>query len=160
VAAPPPVAVPRVVPREVEPPPALAAPVARLEPKLAAVFPSRANAAPPPEAEVSYDPPHPGVFRRALHKIEGTEGESGAFVPPSPTRKVAPVKPADAGFQTRLVDVKVLIDESGNVTRAQILTKGSDLAAAALAAARQWQFTPARKHDKPVASEMVLHFRF
>jgi outer membrane biosynthesis protein TonB len=41
-----------------------------------------------------------------------------------------------------------------------MLTKGSDLAAAALSAARQWQFTPARKHDKPVASEMVLHFRF
>jgi TonB family protein len=158
--APPPVRVARAPVREIEPPPALTAPIDRVEPKLDAVLPAHVSAAPPPEAEVSYDPPHPGVFRRALHKIEGTEGESGVFVPPSPTRKVAPVKPADAGFQTRLVDVKVLIDESGNVTRAQILTKGSDLAAAALAAARQWQFTPARKHDKPVASEMVLHFRF
>jgi len=161
VAAPPPVAVPRVVPREVEPPPALAAPVARLEPKLAAVFPSRANAAPPPEAEVSYEAPRPGVFRRALHKIEGTgEAESGSFVPPSPTRKVAPLRPSDAGAEARPVDVKVFIDESGNVSRAQVLTKGSELASVSLSAARQWQFTPARKHDKPVASEMVLHFRF
>ena len=58
------------------------------------------------------------------------------------------------------MDVKVYIDESGNVSRAQLLTKKNELAGASLGAARQWQFTPARRHDKPVASEMVLHFRF
>jgi TonB family protein len=56
--------------------------------------------------------------------------------------------------------VKVFIDDAGNVTRAQVLSKRSDLASAALSAARQWQFTPARKHDRPVSSEMVLHFSF
>jgi TonB family protein len=70
------------------------------------------------------------------------------------------MKPANAGVDARPVDVKVFIDESGKVSRAQVLTKGSDFAGAALSAARQWQFTPARKHDKAVASEMVLHFRF
>jgi len=70
------------------------------------------------------------------------------------------MKPADAGADTRPVDVKAFIDDTGIVTRVQLLTKGSDYAEAALNAARQWQFTPARKHDKPVASEMVLHFRF
>jgi len=154
VAAPPPVKAARTVSREVEPPPALAAPIERLE-KLPAVLPSRVNAAPPPEAEVSYEAPDAGVFRRALHKIEGTSD-----VPASPIKKVAPVKPADAGADARPVDVKVFIDESGNVIRAQLLTKGSDLAGTALSAARQWQFTPARKHDKPVPSEMVLHFRW
>jgi TonB family protein len=145
--------------RDVEQPPALAAPV-RLDPKLPAVLPSAADAAPPPEAEVSYEAARPGVFRRALHKIEGTGGaESAAFVEPSPIRKVAPVKPADAGTESRPVDVKVYIDESGNVTRAQLLTKGGDFGSAALSAAREWRFTPARKHDKAVASEMVLHFR-
>jgi len=110
---------------------------------------------------VSYETPRPGVFRRALHKIEGTgEVDSAAFVPPSPIRKVAPIKPADAGAETGSVDVKVFIDDSGNVSRALALTKGNRLATlAALSAARQWQFTPARKHDKPVPSEMVLHFR-
>jgi TonB family protein len=160
VAAPPPVTVARMPSREVEPPPVLAAPIEGIASKLPAVLPSRVAAAPPPEAEVSYEAPHPGVFRRALHKISGTgEAESGAFVPPSPVRKVAPVKPADAGAEARPVDVKVFIDESGNVSRVQVLTKGSDLAAAALSAARQWQFTPARKHDKAVPSEMLLHFR-
>jgi TonB family protein len=150
-AVPPPVTVARMPSREVEPPPALAAPIATLEPNLAAVLPSRVSAAPPPEAEVSYEVPRPGVFRSMWHKID---------VPASPIKKVAPMKSADAGADARPVDVKVFIDESGNVTRAQVLTKGSDMASAALSAARQWQFTPARKHDKAVASEMVLHFRF
>ena len=161
VVAPPPVTVARMPFREVEPPPALALPIDRLEARLPAVLPSPVNAAPPPEAGVSYETPRPGVFRRALHKIEGTgEVDSAAFVPPSPIRKVAPIKPADAGAETRPVDVKVFIDDSGNVSRALALTKGNRLATlAALSAARQWQFTPARKHDKPVPSEMVLHFR-
>jgi hypothetical protein len=156
VALPPPVTVARTPAREIEPPPALAAPIERLEPKLAAVLPSRPSAAPPLEAEVTYEAPHAGVFRRALHKFEGADAEAGAFVPPSPIRKIVPARVADA----RPVDVKVFIDEAGEVTRAQMLTKGGDPSGAALSAARQWRFTPARKHDKPVASEMVLHFRF
>jgi len=158
--APPPVTVARVPSRVVEPPPAPALPIDKLPASLPGALPPGVNAAPPPEAEVSYEAPRPGVFRRALHKIEGTgDAESAAFVPPSPIRKVAPVKPADAGAEARPLDVKVFIDESGNVWRAQVVTKGSYLAEAALNAARQWQFTPARKHDKPVASEMLLHFR-
>jgi TonB family protein len=159
IASPPPVTVARTPSREIEQPPALAAPTDRLEQKLPAVLHTRVDA-PPPVAEVSYDAPHPGVLRRAFRRIEGSEVESTAFVPPSPIRKVAPMKPANAGVDARPVDVKVFIDESGKVSRAQVLTKGSDFAGAALSAARQWQFTPARKHDKAVASEMVLHFRF
>jgi hypothetical protein len=154
-----PVTVARVPFREIEPPPVVAVPVARLEPKLAAPLPSPADAAPAPETEVSYEAPRPGVLRRALRKIEGTGEAQSAFVPPSPIRKVAAVRPADSGAGAHPVDVKVFIDEAGSVTRAQVLTKGADMADAALSAARQWQFTPARKHDKPVPSEMLLHFR-
>jgi hypothetical protein len=146
-----PVAEKRAPVREVEAPPALAAPVARLETRLAPVLVSVAHNAPPAEAEVSYDAAHVGPLRGLFHKID---------VPASPIKKVAPMKPADAGADTRPVDVKAFIDDTGIVTRVQLLTKGSDYAEAALNAARQWQFTPARKHDKPVASEMVLHFRF
>jgi TonB family protein len=156
---PPPVTVARAPVHEVDPPPPLAAPMAKIEPKQAAWLP-QVHAAPPPEADVSYDVPHAGVFRRALRKIEGSNGDAGAFTPPAPIRKVAPVKPPDAEAGARAVDVRVSIDELGGVTHAQVLTKGGGLAAAALSAARQWQFTPARKHDKAVVSEMVLHFRF
>ncbi len=158
VAPPPPVIVARAPMHQVEPPPPLA-PIEKIEPKQVAWLPP-VHAAPPLEAEVSYDAPHAGVFRRALRKIEGSNGDTGAFTPPAPIRKVAPVKPPDAEAGARAVDVRVSIDESGSVTHAQVLTKGGGLAVAALSAARQWQFTPARKHDKPVASEMVLHFRF
>jgi TonB family protein len=149
VASPPAVAA-HVPSREVEPPPALPVPVARLEPKVPAVLPARAAVAPPLEVEVTYETPHAGVFRRAIHKIEGA-----GDVPASPIRKVLPARRAEAGA----VDVKVFIDETGHVSRAQVLSKGGDLTAAALSAALQWQFTPARRHDKPVPGEMLLHFR-
>lgn len=153
VVAPPPAMAARVPAHEVEPPPALPAPVARLEPKLAPVWSSKVTTAPPLEPEVSIEAPRGGVFKRALHKIEGT-----SEAPAAPIRKVLPA--IAAGTDAGPVDVKVFIDDAGNVTRAQVLTKGSSFAAAALSAARKWQFTPARKHDKPVASEMILHFRF
>lgn len=159
VAAPPPVTVAHAPVHEVEPPPPLAARMEKIEPKQVAWLP-QVHAAPPLEAEVSYDAPHAGVFRRALRKIEGSNGDADAFTPPAPIRKVAPIKPPDAEAGARAVDVRVSIDESGSITHAQVLTKGGGLAVAALSAARQWQFTPARKHHKPVASEMVLHFRF
>ena len=157
--APPRIAAARVSPHEVDQPPDLSTPVEKLEPKLPAVFRSYAGP-PPPVAEVSYEAPRPGVLRRAFRKIEGADPEAAGFVAASPIRKIAPMKPARADGDARLVDVKVFIDESGNVTRVQVLGKSGELAKAAVAAARQWQFSPARKHDKPVASEMVLHFQF
>jgi TonB-like protein len=134
--------------RQLEAPPALAASLP--SGPLSAAIPQPA-VAPPLEAEVTYEAPHAGVFRRAFRKIAAED-----FVPPSPVHKVSPASHGNP----EAVDVKVFIDDSGSVTRAQVLTKGSGLADEAAAAARQWQFTPARKHDKPAASEMILHFRF
>lgn len=66
--------------------------------------------------------------------------------------------------QLALVDVKVDVAESGKVKFAEITEFGDppnfSLANAALAAARQWTFTPARAEDLPVSSQVVLHFRF
>jgi protein TonB len=63
-----------------------------------------------------------------------------------------------------LVDVKVDVAESGKVSEAEIVAYGEppnfSLANAALAAARQWTFKPARTEDLPVSSQVVLHFRF
>jgi hypothetical protein len=94
-----------------------------------------------------------------MSPFTGSEA-ANAFVPPSPIHKVTPSVPPGLTQEERSVDVKVYIDEAGNVSRAQVLTKGSDLAGPSLSAARQWQFAPARRHDKAVPSEMVLHFRF
>ena len=156
--APAPVVAARALPHVVEPPPAL--PIEKPQTQLASVLPPHALSQPPaPEAEVSYEAPRASAVRRALRKISSLgASDSDSFVPPSPTRKVAPAIPG--GDAQGSVDVKVYIDESGKVSRAQVLTKDSDLAGPSLSAARQWHFSPARKRDKPVPSEMVLHFRF
>jgi len=159
--APAPVTPARIAPRKIDPPPTLVAPITQTE--LASIPPLRAAPLPPPlEAEVSYTPAHPSVFKRVLHKIPpfGAAESEDAFVPPTPIRKVRPPLPTDSGASLREVDVKVYIDDSGNVSRAQLLTKRTALADASLSAARQWRFAPARKRDKAVSSEMVLHFRF
>jgi outer membrane biosynthesis protein TonB len=150
-------------PIDVPPPPSLAAPAERSQQKLVAVLPPRVVSLPPaPEAVVSLEPVHGSALKRALHKISTLgEGETeDGFVPPAPVHKVSPAIPSGPLQADGSVDVKVYIDESGNVSRAQLLTKKSELAGASLGAARQWHFRPARKHDKPVASEVVLHFRF
>jgi outer membrane biosynthesis protein TonB len=158
-----PVATAHVSPIYVPPPPSLAVPIQRSQQKLVAVLPPRPVTLPSaPEAEVSFEPAHGSAIKRVLRKISTLgEGETvDGFVPPAPVHKVSPAIPSGLGQAEGSVDVKVYIDESGNVSRAQLLTKKNELAGASLGAARQWQFTPARRHDKPVASEMVLHFRF
>lgn len=159
----PPVSVPtesaRVAPREVEAPPALEVPTG--QPKLTSVLPSNAALPPPPVAEISSAAPRASTFKRVLHRISsfGDAPAPQGFVPPSPIHKVKPATPSGVQEQGS-VDVKVYVDETGKVSRAQLLTKGSDFGGSALSAARQWQFAPARKRDKPVASEVVLHFQF
>jgi hypothetical protein len=157
-----PVATAHLSPVDVPPPPPLV-PSERAQPKLVAVLPARVVSLPTaPEATVSLEPAHGSALKRVFHKISTLgEGEAAdSFVPPAPVHRVSPAIPSGLGQAEGSVDVKVYIDESGSVSRAQLLTKKNELAGLSLGAARQWRFTPARKHDKPVASEMVLHFRF
>ena len=60
------------------------------------------------------------------------------------------------------VVVKVHVDSSGSVTNAQIGTTGPSrfFADAALQAARQWDFAPAKVDGRNVPSEWLLHFDF
>ncbi|HVN06599.1 MAG TPA: TonB family protein [Bryobacteraceae bacterium] len=145
----------------VEPPPVLTPRPTTSQPELWTVLPAHTTPPPPPEADVSYEMPHPGVLRRAIHKLSSLGGSDSAdgTVAPVPVHQVIPPNPPDAD-EDGAVDVKVSIDESGSVSRAQVLNRSGYLAAVSLRAARQWQFAPARKHDKPVPSEMILHFRF
>ena len=160
--APPPLLVtPARTPVRVEQPPVLRMRPSTAQPELWTVLPEHTTPPPPPQAEVSYEMPHPGLFRRAFHKLSNLGGSDAAdgTVAPVPVHQVVPPNPPDAD-EDGAVDVKVAIDEDGNVSRAQVLNRSGYLAAVSLRAARQWQFTPARKHDRPVASEMILHFRF
>ncbi len=57
------------------------------------------------------------------------------------------------------VSLKILIDEAGWVMRTEPLANAS-LAARFAANAPEWRFKPARLNGKPVASEMLMQFKF
>lgn len=60
------------------------------------------------------------------------------------------------------VSVHVLVDTSGNVSEAKVVSSGPStyFANRALAAARQWKFNPPQADGQPAASEWVLRFQF
>jgi len=158
--------------RSASPPPA---PRAVLEPPPH--LPPLSAAAPPPapvaferprEATVTIGPAKPSALNRFIRRIPGLRRLQGAstrgFVPPRPIRRVQPSIPAPLrGTDAPVaVDLKIRIDETGNVLRTELLSGDPREFAArqALGAARKWQFAPAELDGKPVPSEMVLHFKF
>lgn len=61
---------------------------------------------------------------------------------------------------TGTVEVEILVDEAGNVARAEIRRSIKGLDEAALGNVRHWMFQPARKDGKPVPSTAVAPVRF
>jgi periplasmic protein TonB len=90
----------------------------------------------------------------------------GAFVffeeAPELVRRVEPVYPplaAQAGMSGR-VSVRMLVGVDGHVKRAEIQDSSALFDDAALAAARQWVFTPAKSNGHPVAVWVLLPIEF
>jgi periplasmic protein TonB len=80
-------------------------------------------------------------------------------------RKVADVPPnyPEIALRTRVdgvVIIEATIDERGNVIEARVLKSVSLLDAAALAAVRQWKFTPARLNGEAVPVVMTVTVNF
>ncbi|MBV8897913.1 MAG: energy transducer TonB [Acidobacteriaceae bacterium] len=91
----------------------------------------------------------------------------GRYTPPKPIRQVLPdISELAPGVidTTPEVDVIVMVDASGHVTRAQVEKRGRKaaraLVAAAENAARQWVFDPARLDGRTVPSEHSIVFQF
>ena len=78
------------------------------------------------------------------------------------TRKVEPVYPEYAGRfrQDGQVEVRVILDEEGNVTKAYCLAGYPLLQANALVAARDWKFTPTIRNGVPVKVMGSIIFDF
>jgi TonB family protein len=97
-----------------------------------------------------------------LRRLQRRPREDGdGFISARPVRRVEPVVPH--GMENdRDVDVKVRIDEAGEVQDAEVLTKNAEgmLANAAVSAARDWRFEPAQQDGRDVPSEVVLRFHF
>ena len=110
-----------------------------------------------PEARLSSLPEvQPSTF--------GSTAGEGVNRPPTVRTRVTPLLPPQAPGVTAptIVAVKVAIDVSGRVSNAEALSKrvSPPFVAAALSAARQWVFEPARSNGAPVPSELVLEFKF
>lgn len=89
------------------------------------------------------------------------------YVAARPVRQTQPVLPAAVRnliASVVEVDVKVRIDETGRVVRAEPLPinepVSSSLVSAARSAAMLWRFEPARRGGQPVPSDLVLRFQY
>lgn len=88
--------------------------------------------------------------------------------PARPIQKVNPVLPVE--FSGRRADpvsevqIEVLIDPKGKVWSERVLNSSKvfnhALINSAMAAAKKWQFEPARQNGTPVYSQMILKFQF
>jgi hypothetical protein len=106
-------------------------------------------------------------------QLNSAGGDTLDYVPPKATRPVQPSVSATSTIMERAfeqtekphsVQVEVTIDERGTVTNAAVGATTGPFAYLfvdpALAAARRWQFQPARRGGRPVVSKMILKFDF
>lgn len=113
----------------------------------------------------TFQPAKQGGLKRVLGALrihQKPEGQEG-FVAAKPVRDITLVLPAEMRsiLQQGGMDLKATVDESGHVTRVQLLSpKDDELIRLAAYAAGSWPFTPARVNDRPVPSEILVHFNF
>jgi TonB family protein len=123
-------------------------------------------------ATVAFEPVAPSLWRRAIAHIPGVRAiqrnqfKAGEhFVAARPARYAPPTVPERVASRLRRetpIDLKVRIGENGRVSDLEILPSSLDpeLTRIAADAAERWHFTPANLNQHPVASDMILHFRF
>ena len=95
---------------------------------------------------------------RAPIRIGGTGVDRG----PVPTKRVQPAYTAEA-MRARVegtVALEVLVDERGRVADARVLKSIPLLDESALAAAKQWEFTPTMLNGQPVPVLVMLELEF
>lgn len=133
-----------------------------LAPKASVPVPFRDK---PVVGTATLQPTKQGGLKRVLGALrihQKPEGQEG-FVAAKPVRDITLVLPAEMRsiLEQGGMDLKATVDESGHVTRVQLLSpKDEELIRLAAYAAGYWPFTPARVNDKPVPSEIVMHFNF
>jgi len=93
------------------------------------------------------------------------DGKTVAFLPPKVLLEVMPnIRSLSSSLVTEVtrVEVEVRIDTNGRVNAAHLTTPNvkSQLASAALAAARQWTFQPATMRGQRVESTHTIAFEF
>jgi protein TonB len=136
-----------------------------IPPPAAPIDPSVPLAAPPAKLpplrtspRVSFEPVHESAFHKTLRHINvisKLRHHADDFVPARPMKHQIPQNLAGD------VDLKIHIESNGEVSETELLSRSAppDMAEIARHAAARWDFEPARRGDKPVPSEMVVHIR-
>jgi protein TonB len=119
------------------------------------------------ESEVSIDPAGPSLKQRLakVNPLKWTGHERSQQHAAQPIHQVRPqISPqlARKAWGVENVDVKVLVEEDGRVTHADVVHASGNglLAEPARLAALGWKFQPARAAGRRVSSSLILHFRF
>jgi TonB family protein len=117
----------------------------------------------------TFEAARPALVRRVLGKVPGlrrihqSPANTDGYVAPRPAREINLVLPpeARAALTRGTMDLKATVNESGHVTRVQLLSpKDEELVRLAAYAAGNWPFVPAKINDEAVPSEVILHFTF
>lgn len=134
-------------------------------PQLTAIPPTRLEDRPPlpprsmdvPKVMATVEKPHSSPLKRAFGWMIPNRRKD--FVPAKVVRQF---QPHVRTKESTDVAVRVSIDQKGIVRDADLLTKDVDghLGRSAVEAAKRWKFEPARMEDRPVASNLVVRFRF
>ena len=119
-------------------------------------------------ARATYEPVRPHGLRRMIGKVPGLRRlqseDDDSFSPPHPVRDITFVLPPGGNpviLQKKHIQLKANVDESGAVTRVELVTpKDDELLTLAADAASAWKFVPARLNDKTVPSQIIVHFWF
>jgi TonB family protein len=83
-----------------------------------------------------------------------------AYEPPRLIRNIAPIYPPAAG-KAGHVNVGVIIDPTGRIKDARVISSTDPVfEAAALAAVKQWRFTPGRKDGQPISMSFIFPVDF
>lgn len=124
-----------------------------------AAITSRPQSTPPPRP-TQLAPPPPATSRPPAERDIGANRTLPTALPNNPT-PAYPTAAARRGRQGTTI-VRMVIGRDGRVTRVSV-HRGSghaDLDKAALAAARQWTFQPARRGDQAISITVLKPFRF
>ena len=129
------------------------------------------NASPQPSPPSNLQTPAPAISTIATgvqaRSIPLPGPPNADFVPPQPTKQVLPTLRSSLASVLEpgtVVTVKVLVDSRGRVKRAETVgdLQNVDIGIqkAAVSAAKQWRFTPAKLNGKRVSSEHTIVFQF
>jgi TonB family protein len=154
-----------------EPPPT----AATVQTPVAPATPAKANAEPPPGEAPKVSPPAPpptGGSAATTNPAEAGDPKTNApaaktapvplATPAEPVFKVTPTYPLTAQKMrvTGTVEVQVLIDEQGKVTKATAVSGQYVLRPAAEDALMKWKFKPATLRGVSIKSELVVSVSF